>query len=66
MIPEYWAPESDNEQIMLGKINTNWGSMGKWLCRDTVYKDKNIRDYVNNHVSTWPDGTDRIFMDCKE
>ncbi|MFQ7787126.1 MAG: hypothetical protein ACLRIP_03080 [Blautia massiliensis (ex Durand et al. 2017)] len=48
---QYWAPESDKSKLF-GKINTN-GAV--WEKVDN--KDKNIRDYVNNHVSTWPDGT---------
>lgn len=48
---QYWAPESDKSKLF-GKINTKGA---KWEKVDN--KDKNIRENVNNHVSTWPDGT---------
>lgn len=48
---QYWAPESDKSKLF-GRINTNWA---EWEKVDN--KDKNIRENVNNHVSTWPDGT---------
>lgn len=48
---QYWAPESDKSKLF-GNINTNGA---EWEKVDN--KDKNIRENVNNHVSTWPDGT---------
>lgn len=48
---QYWAPESDKSELF-GNINTNGA---EWQKVDN--KDKNIRENVNNHVSTWPDGT---------
>lgn len=48
---QYWAPTSDQSQLF-GNINTNGA---EWQKVDN--KDKNIRENVNNHVSTWPDGT---------
>ena len=48
---QYWAPESDKSKLF-GKINTNGA---KWEKVDN--KDKNIRENVSNHVSTWPDET---------
>ena len=45
------APESDKSKLF-GRINTNGA---EWEKVDN--KDKNIRENVNNHVSTWPDGT---------
>lgn len=48
---QYWAPESDKSKLF-GKINTKGA---KWEKVDN--KDKNIRENVSNHVSTWPDET---------
>lgn len=48
---QYWAPKSDKSKLF-GNINTNGA---EWEKVDN--KDKNIRENVNNHVSTWPDGT---------
>ena len=45
---QYWAPESDKSELF-GNINTNGA---EWQKVDN--KDKNIRENVNNHVSTWP------------
>lgn len=51
-----WAPTEETSNT-LGTINIENAKWEDGYVGNTVYKEKNIKENVSNHITSWPDGS---------
>lgn len=51
-----WAPTQETSN-MLGTIDIENAKWEDGYVGNTVYKEKNIKENVSNHITSWPDGS---------
>lgn len=51
-----WAPTEETSN-MLGTIDIENAKWEDGYVGNTVYKEKNIKENVSNHITSWPDGS---------
>ena len=51
-----WAPTEETSNT-LGTIDIENAKWEDGYVGNTVYKEKNIKENVSNHITSWPDGS---------